>query len=261
MFTVDEYKQWLRSHYWIPSVATVVYLAMIVIGVDLMKNRPPFKVKWILFTWNVILAIFSFATAWKSIQDALFMIQKFNLDSSICRAIEKPVRGFWGVLFVFSKFIEFGDTVFLIIRKRKIIFLHWFHHVTVLWISWILCTTGSSLGRYSIAMNSFVHVFMYSYFAISTLSIQLPRTVAMFITTIQILQMIGGMWIVLYSHIRLKNKHHCDVDPSVIKYTLLLYASYFILFLKYFYDAYVRDTKNYNSQTPAVSSTIKGKKE
>lgn len=31
----------------------------------------------------------------------------------------------WGLLFAWSKILEFGDTAFIILRKQKLIFLHW----------------------------------------------------------------------------------------------------------------------------------------
>lgn len=33
--------------------------------------------------------------------------------------------GLWAFLFVLSKIVELGDTAFLVLRKRPIIFLHW----------------------------------------------------------------------------------------------------------------------------------------
>ena len=218
-----------------------------------MKNRPPVRVKWLLFSWNTFLAVLSFFMACKSMQDIFFLIQKFSVHASICRYFPRPSRGFWTTLFTLSKLLEFGDTAFLIIRKRRIIFLHWYHHISVLWVSWIATATGSSMGRYFMAMNSFVHVFMYSYFAASSLSIRLPKLVAMFITSIQILQMLGGICVVLYSHNRLANGHHCEVDPSVITYSLLMYASYFLLFLKYFYDSYLRATEEPSTEEKRTS--------
>ena len=44
--------------------------------------------------------------------------------------------GFWVVLFIFSKIPELGDTVFIVLRKKPLIFLHWYHHVTVLLFCW-----------------------------------------------------------------------------------------------------------------------------
>jgi hypothetical protein len=37
--------------------------------------------------------------------------------------------GLWTMLFIYSKIPELGDTVFVILRKNNLIFLHWYHHV------------------------------------------------------------------------------------------------------------------------------------
>ncbi|VDL66713.1 unnamed protein product [Nippostrongylus brasiliensis] len=43
---------------------------------------------------------------------------------------------FWACMFAFSKIAELGDTVFLVLRKRPVIFLHWYHHAVVLVYCW-----------------------------------------------------------------------------------------------------------------------------
>ena len=35
------------------------------------------------------------------------------------------VSGFWSSLFVLSKVPELGDTIFIVLRKQPLIFLHW----------------------------------------------------------------------------------------------------------------------------------------
>jgi hypothetical protein len=39
-------------------------------------------------------------------------------------------------IFCISKVPELIDTLFIVLRKQKLIFLHWFHHATVLIYSW-----------------------------------------------------------------------------------------------------------------------------
>ena len=50
------------------------------------------------------------------------------------------VSGFWATMFVLSKVPELGDTIFIVLRKQPLIFLHWYHHATVLVYSWSVFT-------------------------------------------------------------------------------------------------------------------------
>lgn len=50
--------------------------------------------------------------------------------------IQNKVSGFWTTMFVLSKVPELGDTIFIVLRKQPLIFLHWYHHATVLVYSW-----------------------------------------------------------------------------------------------------------------------------
>ena len=56
--------------------------------------------------------------------------------------------GLWLFLFIMSKFPELIDTAFIVLKKGVLIFLHWYHHITVLLFCWQSYATRSSTGIY-----------------------------------------------------------------------------------------------------------------
>jgi len=77
-------------------------------------------------------------------------------------------------VYYISKVFEFLDTVIMVFRKsyHQISFLHVYHHATVLMIWWFntLYYPGGE-AWISAWMNSFVHVWLYSYYLISSFNI------------------------------------------------------------------------------------------
>ena len=48
----------------------------------------------------------------------------------------------------FSKLPELGDTLFIVLRKQQLIFLHWYHHITVFIYVWYSYAGHTAPGRW-----------------------------------------------------------------------------------------------------------------
>ncbi|CAG7820282.1 unnamed protein product, partial [Allacma fusca] len=104
---------------------------------------------------------------------------------------------FWGLALMLSKIVELGDTVFIILRKQKLIALHWFHHAATLMMCWIGYEYYETAGR-AFFVNAFVHSFMYSYYALKALGFKVPKNVSQALTTLQIVQLSAGVYGAMY---------------------------------------------------------------
>lgn len=89
-------------------------------------------------------------------------------------------------------------------------------------------------------MNYVVHSLMYSYYACKALRIPLPKSLAMFITLSQILQMLVGFYVTYYSFI---NSENCHKQKEASFFGLLMYGSYFVLFVDFFINVYFNNGK------------------
>jgi len=126
---------WFHSVYYSMAYAVLVYL-----GVKLMKNRKPYVLRRPLALWSALLALFSILGTVRCLPELIEVITNKGLVESFCSisfANDNRIL-FWHLLFSWSKVIEFGDTLFIILRKQKLINLHWIHHIVTL----ISCYSG-----------------------------------------------------------------------------------------------------------------------
>jgi len=134
---------------------------------------------------------------------------------------ENPTCCFWVMTFFLSKFVELGDTFFMIFLNRPLLLLQWFHHMTtILYVEHALVQRRFS-SFWFIYMNVFVHSFMYFYYVKRYIQ---PWV----ITSLQIIQMIVGLSIVM-----MERNQQFDV------YGGTMYTLYALLFGDYFVKRYI----------------------
>ncbi|KAK0403771.1 hypothetical protein QR680_017116 [Steinernema hermaphroditum] len=140
-------------------------------------------------------------------------------------------------IFVLSKVWELGDTVWLVLRRRPVPFLHAFHHTVVLLQVWISYRSTGAVARWGVVMNLALHTLMYSYFVAQSLS-PTVRRMAPFITAAQITQFGTGCTILLralqYSWRGVK----CDTGTQELYFHLFLHVAFLYLFVGFFKKNY-----------------------
>jgi hypothetical protein len=193
---------WMRDTvgYTLPITAVVLYLLFCYFGQIYMKSREPFNLLGPLAVWNLSLSVFSAWGAMRCIPHVFFLLSEMTFEQSVCAPAYLNYGGgacgFAVQMFCLSKLPELIDTVFIVLRKKPLIFLHWYHHVTVLLFCWMSYVTESSSGIYFAAMNYTVHAVMYFYFFLQAIK-KMPKWFPpILITFMQISQMIIGTFIV-----------------------------------------------------------------
>lgn len=236
---------WTKDHAEVPVLATALYLFFIFTVPEILKKPLPLKTSFAL--WNLFLSVFSIMGVTRIVPHLLRTLHKEGFEYTVCHDpmewYSKGPVGLWMAFFVYSKIPELMDTVFLVLRKKEVIFLHWFHHVTVLLYCWHAFHTTVAPGLWFAAMNFSVHSVMYFYFFMTNIGYyKLMQPIAPFITTIQILQMIGGLiclGYVAHAQIISGRFEQCKVNPANWKLGLMMYFSYFVLFSVLFMGKYI----------------------
>lgn len=248
---------WTREHAELPILATALYLLFIFTVPEVLKK--PFQLKNSFAMWNFFLSAFSIVGVTRCVPHLLGTLYREGFKYTVCHDpmtwYSKGPVGLWMALFVYSKIPELMDTVFLVLRKKPVIFLHWFHHVTVLLYCWHAFHTAVAPGLWFAAMNFSVHSIMYFYFGMTNIGFyKSMQPLAPFITTIQILQMVGGMICLSYigyTQVVAGDYESCTVNPANWKLGLMMYFSYFVLFAVLFAQKYLvkKETKKKEKPT------------
>lgn len=276
-----------RLTWWLPGILSVFYIAFVFGVPKLYPDREPMKLKTQLQAWNLFLAVFSFFGTLRTVPHLLIVLYRYGFRYQVCAPAEDNYAlgavGLWGMLFAHSKYLEFIDTAFLVLRKRNVEFIHWYHHTTVLMFVWHAVGDMQPTGLFFIAMNYFVHTIMYFYYFLAASGIRVSWGIC--VTVLQISQMIVGMvvvaahsyylmtadnakntkdnlWARMDYYDSIADKTHSVFDPSVNQcdgtltncaYGGVIYGSYFLLFLQFFVKRY------FGASGKKASSAVAGK--
>nr|XP_002119936.2 elongation of very long chain fatty acids protein 3-like isoform X1 [Ciona intestinalis] len=239
--SLDDYDiHWITHGSVVPPVAlSICYVIMIVVGPKMMENRKGYNLRGFMTLWSLGLAVYSIMGSYRMLEAALYTTLDSGIRGVVCTGVvldKFPVR-FWTITFLLSKFLEYGDTALIILRKQKLIFLHWYHHLTVALFVWYSAHNNYGGSNLFITVNLTVHAFMYSYYTIKAAGYRLPRFVNIFITTLQITQMVIGcstIGYLMYSG----PKEDCKTSIAHVASGGLMYATYLYLFAQFFYKTY-----------------------
>jgi elongation of very long chain fatty acids protein 6 len=240
-FDVVPTTTFLQTYYWESVISiSVVYLTLIWIGQKWMENRPAFQLQRSLRLWNLGLAAFSAFGAWRHSLELYHVLKHFGFMGSACTvSVADSYVAYWGEKFAFSKVFELVDTAFLVLRKRPVTFLHWYHHLTVLAYTWHAVKDHTIAGRWFIWMNFSVHSIMYTYYAIASTGRRMPRAVSISVTCLQILQMVVGCFCTYFTYTVKSSGQYCYQTWENLYFCFVMYFTYFLLFLRYFHLAYI----------------------
>merc|ERR1712232_124303 len=212
------------------------------------------------FYWNLSLSLFSWCGLAACVPVLISAVVQKGLYFTICAPSQwygHNLSGFFVMLFIYSKIAELLDTVLLLLAGKPVIALQWWHHSTVLLYCWHSYAVRIATGAWFACMNYTVHSIMYGYFAVTATKYR-KRVVpyAIYITLLQLLQMLVGMFVTVKAVMYQAAGEECHVNKTNSILGLTMYASYFVLFFKLFVDNYYLKPKSPKKQ-PSVRDVMR----
>jgi len=257
---------WVRftsEHWEVPLTAVSAYFILIPTLRWAVAKYGKWNVRDFAFYWNLSLSLFSWCGLVACVPVLISAVIQKGMYFTVCAPPQwygNNLSGFFVMLFIYSKVAELLDTVLLLLAKKPVIALQWWHHSTVLLYCWHSYSNCIATGIWFAAMNYSVHAVMYGYFAITATKYRKCVTpFAIFITLAQLLQMLVGMYVTVKAVFHQARGEECHVNKTNSVLGLGMYFSYFVLFFKLFVDNYcMNDHKKLSAlpRKPSVSLEV-----
>ena len=246
-FDGHDAQRYFAAHPLLPSAVVAAYLCMVRYGVRWMESRPAMKLVMVSRVWNVAIALFSVCGAAVCVPHLYSVLRTRGFWYSACADVY-DLAGYgapalWASLFTWSKLFELFDTALLILKKRPVITLHWFHHASVIGFAWSAWVYETPCALWYGAMNYSVHAVMYSYFCLTSVP-SLRRSVlrvAPCITALLISQFAMGTVVNGFAGVAWAMPSvGCSIQPVILRIAAALYVVYGALFVQLFVRRYVK---------------------
>jgi len=236
----------MERNWWIPIVAISLYGAMIVGGQNYFRERKPWDLRTALMLWNLGLSLFSIFGFFRVLPVVIHSMLSYTWKENLCYDPHIHTghneAGLWIFIFSISKFAELLDTFFIVVHKKPLILLHWYHHISVLLYCWYYLIYTAPAGIYFCLINYGVHSVMYGYYFLMAARIKPKWINPKIITVAQIVQMMVGVVITVLG-IMAQNVKDCHTKWINITPAFVMYASYLLLFMKFFINRYMKSHK------------------
>ncbi|NXG05239.1 ELOV6 protein, partial [Sakesphorus luctuosus] len=237
-------RQWMAENWHKSLIIGAIYL-IVVFGIQhFMKERRAYHLRAPLALWSFSLTLLSVIAASRIWKQLSFLLLTKGLKHSLCSpsSYVHPVSKLWVYLFALSKVLELGDTVFIVLRKKKLIFLHWYHHLTAMVVSWYTYNYMLPGFAWVAAMNFSIHGLTYSYYTVTAMGFRVPTSIAMMVTTSQMVQMTGFV-IMNILVLFWRDDEICLFQWPVFFLSLGVYTTLLVLFGNFFFRTYLSGTR------------------
>lgn len=167
-------------------------------------------------------------------------------------------RGCWW--YYFSKFTEFFDTIFFVMRKRydQVSTLHVIHHgIMPASVWWGVKFTPGGHSSFFGFLNTFVHIIMYTYYMLAAMGPKVQKYLwwKKYLTVLQMVQFV----LVMVHAFQLLFRNDCNY-PIYFAYFIGAHAVLFYFLFSNFYKQAYKEKVNVNVVIVTAKNGIKIKK-
>jgi len=231
----------------ITTICIIYMYYVLYFGPRHMKDRKPYDIQSLILVYNFMQVAYNLYMVYLYYREKNFPVYFFSFGCANVSPLEARIfymnaySGFW--TYFLNKIVDLLDTVFFVLRKKQshVTFLHVYHHVVTLALTWILLKyyPGQEPAIVGI-LNTIIHTIMYTYYSIAAMGPEYKKYLwwKKYITWGQIIQ-----FILVITYCGLALIFSCNYNLNVIKAIILHAGVNLVLFLNFYYNAYIKPSK------------------
>ncbi|OJA20414.1 hypothetical protein AZE42_07494 [Rhizopogon vesiculosus] len=235
-----------------PVVSTVItsYLVSIFTTREFMKERPAFRLKTLFRVHNALLSTGSLVLLLLITEEVISVWMQVGTYDSMCAPSSWTDRlELYYMVNYYFKYYEFIDTLFLVLKKKPLTFLHVFHHASTAILAFIQLNGKLSPSWTVISINLLVHVIMYYYYYATAGGAKFWWK--KYLTRMQIIQFIVDLFLFyfcLYQHFvykyfpALPHIGDCSGNEPAALFGCAVLTSYLMLFVEFYMSTYSKSS-------------------
>ena len=255
-------------------LAAAGYLLVVLGGQQVMRHFPAVPAHWLRLPFllhNLLLSLGSLILLVLYLERTIPFLMSHGVHPTLCSFKVYYLVEMYHIINYYFKYWEFIDTFFLVIKKKKLMFLHVYHHMATAALCYSQIKYETPVSWVVITMNLAVHVIMYGYYAMATLGIRCPWK--KWITTGQIIQFVIDVAVCVYgstclaadpvyNHYIAKyaswlpHVRYCHGRPGAAFSGLAILASYLFLFIICTYAYLTPVYKDTYKRSPAAKTKV-----
>ncbi|OZJ03552.1 hypothetical protein BZG36_04180 [Bifiguratus adelaidae] len=227
-------------------LSCITYFIVIFGGRYIMQSQQPMKLQLLFQIHNVLLTLASGALLLLFLEQLSPIVLRHGLLYGICnpKAWTQKLELLYYLNYL-VKYWELIDTVFLVLKKKKLEFLHYFHHSMTMVLCYTQLVGKTSVSWVPIVLNLTVHVAMYYYYFRTASGARIWWK--KYLTTMQIVQFIIDLCIIYFCTytyfaytygLSLPNCGDCAGTERAAIFGCAILSSYLLLFINFYHQTY-----------------------
>lgn len=210
-----------------------------------MRNREPYDLKLAIRLYNLLLVVINAYLFFGTILAFNYGLDFWGCSEALSYRKRELILHY-GHLFFHTRYLEFFDTFFFILRKKQsqISFLHVFHHGVVPTLMYI--GLKFYLVPFNVLLpttNMFVHIIMYAYYGLATFGPKIQKYLwwKRYLTTMQISQF-ALLLIHCSQPLLFIRSPECKFPPGLILINSSIGLTFLMLFLSFYRSTYCKSS-------------------